>query len=200
VPSRLIAVYVGGRQDVRVDAYQHPILGSPEAKYIVVKLFDYTCGHCRELHGHLVAAREKFGDDFAVLMLPVPMNPDCNQYVRGRSEKHADACQLAALALAVWRVDATKFEEFDRWLFEPEHPPRASEARAKAVRLVGEENLDSALGDWRLSQRMVVGIELYKMAGAGAIPKILAQKTKLTGGVHDREVALEQLARELGIE
>lgn len=198
-PSRLIGVYVGGEQVARVDAYQHPILGSPEAEHVVVKLFDYTCGHCRELHGHLVAARKEFGDDFAVLMLPVPMNPDCNQHVVYRRDQHADACQLAALALGVWQADATKFEEFDRWLFEPEHPPRISEARAKAVRLVGKENLESALGDWRLSERMVVGIELYRMAGAGPIPKILTQNTKLTGGVHDRAYALKQLARELGI-
>ncbi len=198
-PSRLIAVFVGGGQVARVDAYQHPILGSPAAEHIVVKLFDYTCGHCREMHGHLLAAREKFGDDFAVLMLPVPLNPDCNQHVVSRSETHADACQLAALALAVWQADASKFEEFDRWLFEPEHPPSGKEARAKAIRLVGEAGLENALGDWRLSQRMVVGIELYKMAGAGPIPKILMPQTKLTGAVNDREETLETLARELGI-
>jgi hypothetical protein len=132
-------------------------------------------------------------------MLPVPLNPDCNPHVRQRSEKHTDACQLAALALAVWQADATKFEEYDSWLFEGLRPPSVSDARAMATTLVGEENLDAALGDWRISERTTVAIELYKMAGTGSIPKILTPKTKLTGAVHDREEMLQLLRRELDI-
>ena len=43
------------------DTCGHPVLGDPEAKYVVVKMFDYTCRHCRKLHHHLERARKRYG-------------------------------------------------------------------------------------------------------------------------------------------
>jgi hypothetical protein len=183
-----------------IDVYQHPILGSPSAKHIVVKLFDYTCPHCRVMHGHLNAARERFGSDFAVVMLPVPMNTNCNQFIRQTDAKHLDACHLAKLALAVWRADPGKFEAFDAWLFAPVHPPSTAEARAKAVQLVGAAALARELEDWTLGDRLAVGVKLYGLADQGAIPKVLVPPSgMIRGRVDNRDDVLQFLQQFLNI-
>lgn len=196
--SRLVPV-LGGR--AQVDVYQHPVLGSPDARRVVVKLFDYTCPHCQKMHGHLEAAREQFGDDFAVVLVPVPLRPRCNPYYHTLNPKHQAACELAELALAVWSADPLAFADFHQWLFASEDPPPVEEARAKAAALVGEEELARQMEDWRLQQRLSVGPHLYNICGRGAVPKLLLPpQILLRGGVHDRGNLLRLLSRELGFE
>jgi hypothetical protein len=199
VPQRQRIISLLDRK-AEIDIYQHPILGSPEARHVVVKLFDYTCPHCRVMHGHLQAARQQFGPDLAIVMLPVPMNSSCNQFVLRTDAKHVEACELAKLALAVWGADAARFEAFDAWLFAPDHPPTAVQARAKAVELVGEAALNRELGDWRLGDRLAIGVKLYHLAGQGAIPKVLVPPSgMIRGRVESRGEVLQFLQTVLGL-
>lgn len=196
-PSRIISV-LGGRAEI--DTYQHPVLGRPDAPFVIAKLFDYTCQYCREIHTHLTAARERYGDDLAIVMMPVPMNPSCNAYVRSRSSHHKDACALARLALAVWRISPSAFEDFDAFLFDGEEHPSVELARVQAELLVGKEALDRQLADWRLHDQLQFGVKLYATAGRGAIPKVLVPPKTLIRGVDNREEFFKLLENELGLQ
>ena len=68
-----------------------------------VEMFDYTCPHCRATHKAIHGAMERFGDDLAIVALPVPLNRACNSAVTSNHSKHAEACKIAKIAVALWR-------------------------------------------------------------------------------------------------
>ena len=96
----------------RLNSRHWPLLGNPDAKYIFVEMFDYTCPHCRSTHRAIDGAFKEYGDDLAVIALPVPLDGSCNDTVRNTSSSHANACELARISVAVWRVDRSKFRDF----------------------------------------------------------------------------------------
>ncbi len=195
--QRLLTV-LGGTAEL--NAYQYPIIGSYESDHLVVELFDYTCPHCRSMHRQLAAAKPRFNGRVGFLQIPVPLNTACNPHVTRDSEKHRDACELAALALAVWRSQPAKFEEYHNWLMKDDHPPAVTDARAAAEQLIGTEQLIAQLGDPQLSGRIAVGGQLYKLARFGSIPKLLLPTSVFTGRATTEDELVEMLTRHLGLE
>lgn len=103
-------------------------------------MVDYTCRDCRKVHHHLKAAREHFGDQLAVVVFPVPLETNCNPYIRSTHHKHVGACKYAKLALSVFRADADKFGAFHDWLMDSQQPPPFEQALQYAKDLVGSDH------------------------------------------------------------
>ncbi len=57
--TRRTVAIIGG--SVKLDVTQWPIVGSPQAKYIFVEMFDYACPHCRNTHRAIEGARKHLG-------------------------------------------------------------------------------------------------------------------------------------------
>lgn len=170
-----------------------PQLGpAPPARPVVV-LFDYCCPHCRQTHAHLLAARERAPDAFTLVLLPTPLNAECNSHLGETEPRFEAACDLARLALAVWRADRAHFAEFDRWLFASEQPRSASAARDEAARLIGAAALDAALKDPWIAERIRADVDAFAASGIDAIPVLLAPgRGGVSGRVADA-AALERL-------
>ena len=47
----------GDLTEIVLESGEFPVLGPPDAPHLVVVLADYTCPHCRKLHGMLTEAR-----------------------------------------------------------------------------------------------------------------------------------------------
>ena len=178
-PTPRIVSFSGGA--TKLDAAKWPIAGSPDAKHVFVEMFDYTCPHCRSTYSAIEGAKQKLGDDLAVLVLPVPLNSQCNKTITRNDPAHAESCDLAKLAIAVWKVDAEKFETFHDWMFEGEVAPTYEVARSKASELVGAAELDEVLAKSICSQFIDSHVKLYKRAGGGEIPKLLFPGTSVVG-------------------
>lgn len=155
--NRMI-LHDGGRAVLRLD--RMPLLGSPEAKYIIVTFFDYRHPASSVNHQALREARERYGEQMAVLPVVFPLDHMCNPRVsQDIAARYPNACDYARLSLAVWRADPSKFEDFHDFLLTPrtaakvfitrDHSrlPTLTEARAKAIELVGVANLEQALAD-----------------------------------------------------
>jgi protein-disulfide isomerase len=193
-PARRIIRIIG---DTKLDVRQWPLLGKPDAKYVFVEMFDYTCPHCRDMHQEIDAALERFGDDLAVLTLPVPLNASCNNQV-GRTEfQHRESCEIANFAVTVWRLKPKKYHAYHDWLFEPNVARTAAVSRKRAVEIVGEEPLKKALSK-RVPQKYIAShVKLYAKAGAGSIPKMLFPNITLVGNVGSAKLC-ETIESELG--
>src|SRR5580700_3057791 len=76
-----------------LDIRQWPLIGKPDAKFVFVEMFDYTCPYCRATHQAVRGAIEHFGDDLAIIALPVPLDASCNRTVTQTGPEHADACE-----------------------------------------------------------------------------------------------------------
>jgi len=183
-----------------INPHNHPIVGDPDAPHMVVEVFDYTCKHCHRLHGFLEEARQRYGDQLAVVVLPVPMNTDCNAFVGFTHEDHKNACHYTELAMAVWRIDRGKFEEFHRWLMKSTRPPPVFDATIRAGELVGHEALKQACDGPEVAQAIECYSRLYGQL-RGEIPKlILAREHVVSGEVNDAQEIFDLLEEYLGIE
>ena len=74
-----------------------PILGSPDAQVVLLELFDYTCGSCQEMGQRVASARKRYGNNLAVVILPVSLTgatrkipgtrPACHRSLPGGCKK-----------------------------------------------------------------------------------------------------------------
>ena len=173
---------------IKLETNGWPLLGKADAELVFVELFDYTCEHCQRTHKAIEGARQKFGDRLAIIALPVPMDGKCNPNVKTSDPKHAEACDLAKLAVALWYVEREKFAEFHHYLFEKK--PNYAAALIKAKEMVDNEKLATTLSGTIPSEYIAKHIALYAKAGAGNIPKLMFPKTSAVGAIESTEVVV----------
>jgi protein-disulfide isomerase len=172
--SRDVSVFNG---EIKFDIYKVPVLGNREAPHIMLELFDYSCKHCRLLHEQMEQAVKRYGEDqVCLVVLPAPMNPDCNKHIKNRHPAHRYACAYAQYGLAVNAVDPSKFEAFHNWMMTGEYPPLLSEVRKKGSELVGKEAFDAAVKGQRVTDWISDGVALFNYFGGNSIPKLVTDK------------------------
>jgi protein-disulfide isomerase len=192
--KRRIITVAGGQ--VALDIRHWPLLGKPDAKYVFVEMFDYTCPYCRATHQAVRGAMEHFGDDLAILALPVPLDSACNRNVGYTAAEHAEACEIAKIAVAVWRVSRKQFAPFHSWLFDPAYRRTAAEARQHAAELVGENALRDELNLPHAANYILKHVELYERVGSGSLPKILFPSSTVSGSVESAGTLIDMISRD----
>jgi len=197
-PNRRIAVIDGKFQ---VSPHELPVLGSADSPKLLLVLFDYCCPHCRAAHGYLDRAREKFDGELGVVLLPMPMDHNCNFTVKHTEPRFEHACELARLALAVWRADRNSFAAFDEWLFEPESPRDPAAARRKAEEAVGADALAAALREPWVNGQIAANVQAYADSGAERIPVLMSPGfSSIVGRPESEQQLLETLRTELQLD
>lgn len=180
---------------VRLTTKDWPLVGKPDAEMVFVEMFDYTCPHCQRTHESLKAAEKHFGDRLAVIMLPVPLDGQCNPEIKSTHASHREACDLAKLAVAVWMVDREKFADFHSYMFESK--PNYSQALSHASKMVDEAKLKSTLSGPTPTEYIQKHVQLYQRAGAGTIPKLLFPKTTTVGAVESSQSMIRLIEQHL---
>jgi uncharacterized membrane protein len=178
-----------------IDPHAVPLVGSPDAIYVVTLLFDYRCPHCQELHSMLDEAIRRYDGKLAFALCPAPLNNQCNPYISREMEEFKDSCELAKVGLAVWVARREAFGAFDRWMFSPEpgqpwRPRSLDAARAKAVELVGQAKFDAARADPWIDRFMQTSIRIYGDTigpdqSGNAVPKLVFGSRWVTPQPHD---------------
>ncbi len=197
-PRERIVSFLGGR--AKLDAYQRPVIGSMDAPHILVELFDYTCPHCRRLHGQLQSAHKRYGDQVAIVLLHLPLDARCNRSIGQTNAQHAQACDLTRCAIAVWRSQPAVFEQYHDWMFASPSARSASEARAEAARLIGADVLKKALDEPVIGKLISQHVSVYEQAQKGAIPKLMFPRVTLRGEPNTEADLFRLLEKELKIE
>ncbi|WP_339908986.1 vitamin K epoxide reductase family protein [Symmachiella dynata] len=196
-PGRELAV-LNGELPVAVDDV--PILGSADADVPIVLLYDYCCPHCRATHGHLIERMTSYSRPYCIVLLPMPLDADCNESVEETETRFEESCELARIALAVWRADRSKFPQFDAWLYEPEMPRTAAEAQKHAADLIGANKLQSALNDPWIDERISQDVRAYNASGVEQIPLVLSPKMDaIVGRAENADDLFKVLESELNL-
>lgn len=139
-----------------------PVRGPVNAPHVLVSMFDYTCHHCRDMHGLLHEVSQTFSYELVIISLPMPLSADCNRLLRATGAPHVNACYYARLALAVYLAAPEKFPQFDDWLFQPDKPPATMQTKQFAEELVGKEALAAALINPQVETLLQQSINLYE--------------------------------------
>ncbi len=164
-----------------IDYHAVPMVGSPDAPYVVTLLFDYQCPHCQRLHFSLDEVIRHYSGKVAFALAPVPLNPHCNQYIPQEAEAFKNSCELASIGLAVWVAKRDAFSSFENWMFSFEsgshwRPRTLEAAKAKAVELVGQARFDAAMTNPWLEQYLQTCVQIYGKTihnGRGGVPKLI---------------------------
>ena len=182
----------------RINVDEVPLIGRRDAPAVMVSLLDYTCRHCRKMHGVLLAVEQAHRGQLAILTLPMPLDAACNKVIQQTAPPHANACQYARLALAVWRADPSKMERFNEWVFEPDEPPGLESVLGYTQEIVGAEALGRAMNDpWvekQLAQDIAIYEATFKRFGNGAMPQLIVGDNivfgELENGMQDLDALL----------
>ena len=178
------AIYHDGESQDKLPAIDYhavPMVGSPDAPYIVTLLFDYQCPHCQRLHFSLDEVIRHYSGKVAFALAPVPLNPHCNQYIPQEAEAFKNSCELARIGLAVWVAKRDAFSSFENWMFSFEsgshwRPRTLEAAMAKALEMVGQAKFDAAMTNPWLEQYLQTCVQIYGKTiqnGRGGVPKLI---------------------------
>lgn len=183
--DRRTVTLLGGKLILHPD--DEPLLGTPDATHVMVMMLDYACLHCRHTHGVIEQYQHTHPGELAVILLPTPMNRACNPHAPAETtQRFAESCELARIALAVFLADPDKYSDFDRWLFDPLAPRTADQARAEARRRIGDGAFEQIFHDPRIEQMIARNVRAYGLSGADRVPVLLVPgKPAAVGRVED---------------
>ena len=100
----------------------------------------------------------------------------------------------------MWRADRTAFARFDRWLFEPETPRTAAEAREYAASLAPHVDLAESENDEWITERIAADVEAFGESGLDTIPVLLSpEMDAVVGRPQSAAELFEILEDELGL-
>jgi uncharacterized membrane protein len=70
------------RTNFKMETIGLPILGDLEAPHRIACIFDYTCHHCRNLHGFIRELLIQYEGQLSSLMIPMPLDANCNRLIK----------------------------------------------------------------------------------------------------------------------
>lgn len=164
-----------------IDYNTAPIIGSPDAPYVVKLLFDYQCPHCQKIHFMLSEVVRRYEGKLAFVLCPTPLNTQCNPYISRDVDAFNNSCELARIGLKIWRVKSEVYSEFENWMFTFESgdkwkPRSIEDVRAKAIELIGEKKFNDAVdNDW-IEKYMQSCVQIFGQTmqdGKAGIPKMV---------------------------
>ena len=190
-----------------IDYKTAPMVGSPDAPYIVTLLFDYQCSHCQKIHFMLDDAVRRYAGKLAFVLCPAPLNTTCNPYIPRDADEFRNSCELAKTGLAVWIAGRDAFPAFENWMFTFESGdgwrPRSPEsARAKATELVGQSKFDAALTDPWIGKYLQVSTQIYGQTianGKGGVPKLVFGSRWVIPEVQNADELVKILQKSLAV-
>jgi uncharacterized membrane protein len=204
------SIYQGGESQNKLpgaDYHNVPLIGSPDAPYIVSLLFDYQCSHCQKLHFMLDEAVRRYGGKLAFVLCPTPLNNKCNPFVPTDADAFKNSCELAKIGMAVWFARREAFPSFETWMFTFESGdlwrPRSLEAvRNKAVELVGQVKFDAAFRDPWIERYIQNCISIYGQTvqnGKGGVPKLIFDSRWVIPEPYSEDDLVMILQKSLGV-
>lgn len=190
---------------VNLSVAELPVLGSRDAKHMLVFLGDYLCPECQELHRMLLSVLDQYQGQLGVIFMPFPLNPKCNSWFKGRGEmpkRFARSCEMARLALGIHRADPQAFAEWDVWVASFGGTVPLSEALDRAVEKVGREALEQALSDPWIDQQIERSAALFRALpeGVKTVPLLLLEGHYVSGLPDRLETLYKIIEDRLGIE
>jgi uncharacterized membrane protein len=189
----------GGRKSFAVG--ELPRLGSAEAKHVMVEYFDYQCPSCRIMGGYLSALVEKHPADICVLLMPVPLDPVCNDAFLPGDVGHPESCEFARIALAVWREKPDAFPVFHRAILS-DPALKVPDVLLLARKHVARARLDAAMDDPWIDAIIAANVaDWVSFSGkTKQLPKLLVRDKRILHGLPSGEADfIRVMEKELGL-
>ena len=171
---------------IQLDPERVPTLGDPAAPNRFACLFDYTCHHCRMLHGFIRTLLRQYEGTLSCTMIPMPLDSQCNPLMKKTPKAHENACEYARICLAVQALAPEKYDAFDTWLFSDHAKTKPlSAVLAHAGQLVGEDALAQSMKGAAVREQLNINVEVYKInsrnGGRSSMPQTIVKNSVVFG-------------------
>jgi uncharacterized membrane protein/protein-disulfide isomerase len=156
-----IVKFLGGK--LALDVYKHPIIGLPEAPHIVVEMVSYDCPHCRKMAPMMEQALEHYGGQVAILVMPIPLDKDCNKLITDPAVTHQGACGTARMVIALAGLEPTEFAKFHAFLMsgDKEKPPGMGKIIPKVYSIVNADKLRESQHGPKVAKQLEGYVDLF---------------------------------------
>lgn len=194
-----IVTFDAGRKSF--DVASLPRMGSPDAKHVLVEYFDFQCPSCRIMSSYLSAMVEKHPEEICVLLMPVPLDPVCNEAFVPGDVGHPDSCELTRIALAVWRENPDAYPALHR-AFLSDPSPKVPDALALARKQVPRARLDAAMKNPWIDELIQANVaDWVSFSGkTKQLPKLLIRDQRILHGLPSGEADfIRVMEQELGL-
>lgn len=197
---------LGGK--LSLDVYKHPHIGSPDAPHIVVEMVSYNCPHCRKMHAIVEDALARYGDQVGVIIMPIPLDKECNKLISDPTLLHPGACGTARMVIGLAKLAPDEFGKFHNFLMsgDKEKPPEMSKVIPKAYGLVDAEKLRALMKSAEVNKQLDGYINLYDQLGKQAhvgktfgLPVQVLGDTVVSGEVEKPEDVFKAWEEHLGV-
>lgn len=189
--------FADGTRTYNVSALPH--IGSSEAEHVLVEYFDYQCPACQKMRGYLAALIEKHPQDICVVLLPVPLDGGCNHFLGPLEAGHPGSCEVARLALAVWKSAPGAFVGFHESALKG---ITLEDYRRIAREITTPEALDAALRDPWITELIQANIADWVSFSSETkkLPKLLITGKRILHGLPSGEADfIRVMEQELGL-
>lgn len=179
---------------------QLPHLGSDRATHVIIEYFDYQCTSCAVMRIYLSSLVKKYPAEVCVVLLPVPLDSQCNRFLLPDVPEHAGSCERAKLAVAVWRHQPASFAEFHESAMDV---VSLEQIRTLAEKILGLDRAKAALIDpWgaELISANLADWQAFSSSGM-RLPKLLITGKRILQGLPPtEETFIRVIEKELGLE
>ncbi len=179
----------GGRVALRTDTW--PMLGDPSSPRVIALMMDYLCKDCCQVHRLLLDAVARSAGSLAVLILPVPMDPQTHPSLRPPKPPYDNPRAYARLAMAMHHLSPDAFLAWDRHLVHADPMPMIERATAFAHTLVAPEALTEVLTNPDIDATLRESAMWFTTAGPMQVPKLLLPRSIITGRIPDVSTLLQ---------
>ncbi|MBN8458527.1 MAG: thioredoxin domain-containing protein [Verrucomicrobia bacterium] len=181
------------------DVASLPHLGPHAARHVMVEYFDYTCDACRTMHGFIESLRARYPDTICVIVLPVPLSRECNTSMNQGDREHPEACEIARVALALWRADPAAYQKSHGRLMAASS---AAAAREVVLENLNSKTLEKFMADPWIGELIAANTRDWRMFSGktNALPKLLVTDRRIVHGLpSSEEDFIRVMERELGL-
>lgn len=209
-PKKRLVSFLGG--NLTLDVYRHPLIGSPDAPHVVVEMVSYDCPHCRKTHPLMQKALERYGDQVALLIIPIPLDKDCNSLITDPTILRPGSCGTVRQALAMARLNPTGFGRFHDFLMSGKDkkgndaPPSMDKIITKAHTLANADKLREMSRGPEVQRQMEGYVKLFgklreqdKSGKSLGLPVQILNDTVISGSVEKPEDVFKAWEEHLGV-
>ncbi|HEX3600816.1 MAG TPA: vitamin K epoxide reductase family protein [Lacipirellulaceae bacterium] len=197
--------FLGGK--LTLDVYKHPLIGSPEAPHIAIEMVSYDCTHCRKMHETIQHALDRYGDQVALLVMPVPLDKECNKLITDPTIVHQGACGTARLVIALAKLAPTEFANFHDFLMSGgDKPPGMEKIIPKAYTITSPDRLRELSRSPQVAKQLETYVDLFGMLQAKSsgsktfgLPVQILGDTVISGSVEKEEDVFKAWEEHLGV-
>jgi uncharacterized membrane protein len=190
-----LALFFDGSKGYRVSELPH--IGRADAQHVLIEYFDYGCGACRTMSSYLDALVAAHPEEICVVLLPMPLDRDCNPLLPPLEPGHPGACEMARASLAIWRHARENFHAFHTALLAD---PTAENASMLASALLGDPA--AAMRDPWVDSIIQTNISDWQVISADnpKLPKLIVGERRIMQGFPATEAEFIQvIADQLGL-